>query len=837
MIATGKRVFRKYLRQQVVALIRGIPLKTADGMQIGYLDELRYFHDRVTISGWCIEDHLHLNGGKHPKPIIRNIARQDVLQARPDFAPYGPQLGFTVESLWSGEPLTLTIRPGNGAGPDLKVRLPLPSPARMKIFHPKAMARFALSSLLVAPGVSLKLLRGQQIDIAALRRHYGLGGPERPLHDLDESLFADTAPTPPQTAITILLPVYNAFDLVQECLRRVEANTDLPWHLIVVEDCSTDDRVRPWLRNWAAGRADRVTLIENPENLGFIGSVNHGFTRAPTDRPLVLLNSDALVPQGWAGRLIAPLLADPKVASVTPMSNDATIFSVPLIALSRALPDGLADQIDQFARSISPDIAAPAPTGVGFCMAMSAAARKAVPQFDTAFGKGYGEEVDWCQRTLQLGMHHLGIGNLFVEHRGGQSFGSDVKAAAMLASGRIITRRYPGFDRDVQNYIAEDPLLGARLALGLAWAAGTAARAPDGPGKVPVYIAHSLGGGAESWLSRTIADDIAADRAAVVLRLGGQRKFRIELHVGGAVLAATTDDKAVLTRLMAPLSGHHFVYSCGVGDRAGVEVPGTILDLAGPEPDIRVLFHDYWPISPSYTLVDSDTVFRGVPDPSSQDPVHQSRDSAGNPVSLSQWQAAWGRLIAAAQEVTVFSDSSAQIVQAVWPDAADRLHLRPHALNLPDLTVPGDAEWLADNPGTIAVLGGIGIHKGAGYVSRIAADFARRPDAPRLVVIGEFDLAFPLPSGVVITGRYQLDDLPQLIERYRVQAWLMPSIVPETFSYATHEMLGTGLPVLSFALGAQGAAVAQAPKGHILPDESPETLLKTFRQATGKAAA
>ena len=104
---------------------------------------------------------------------------------------------------------------------------------------------------------------------------------------------------------------------------------------MLIEDASTDARVRPFLRDWAARQTrpntpGRVELIENETNLGFIGAVNRGLEVArAAGHPVVLLNSDAFVPAGWAGRLIAPMLADDSVATVTPMSNDAEIFSVP----------------------------------------------------------------------------------------------------------------------------------------------------------------------------------------------------------------------------------------------------------------------------------------------------------------------------------------------------------------------------------------------------------------------------------------------------------------------------------------------------------------------------
>ena len=100
-----------------------------------------------------------------------------------------------------------------------------------------------------------------------------------------------------------------------------------------------------------------------------------------------------------------------------------------------------------------------------------------VPRLDTAFGRGYGEEVDWCRRIRALGGRHLGLGNLFVEHRGAGSFGSADKARLVAANGAIISRRYPGYDAEVQRFVATDPLLTPRLALAVAWAAGAAGTA------------------------------------------------------------------------------------------------------------------------------------------------------------------------------------------------------------------------------------------------------------------------------------------------------------------------------------------------------------------------
>jgi len=53
----------------------------------------------------------------------------------------------------------------------------------------------------------------------------------------------------------------------------------------------------------------------------------------------------------------------------------------------------------------------------------------------------------------------------------------------------------------------------------------------------------------------------------------------------------------------------------------------------------------------------------------------------------------------------------------------------------------------------------------------------------------------------------------------------MPSIWPETFSFVTHELISTGVPVISFDLGAQGSAVRAYRLGHVVPLSSAKQLL------------
>jgi glycosyltransferase involved in cell wall biosynthesis len=318
---------------------------------------------------------------------------------------------------------------------------------------------------------------------------------------------------------------------------------------------------------------------------------------------------------------------------------------------------------------------------------------------------------------------------------------------------------------------------------------------------LPIYLAHSLGGGAEDYLRARLAGDLqpAGAGAAVVLRVGGALRWHVELHLPQGTLSGGTDDFAFVQRLLAPIKARDIVYSCGVGHPDPAELPARLLSLRqGPGDRIEVLMHDYLPVSPSYTLMDADGRHRGLPDPAGDDPAHSPR---GTP--LARWQRDWGRLIEAADKVTVFSRDSYRLMQGAYPQASKTLHLRPHRLaDIPPCVAR------TSGPPVIGVLGNIGQPKGAAVMAELSRRL-QHSDA-RLVLIGSLDPAYTLSPDARIHGHYDRAEIATLAARYGIDRWLIPSIWPETFSYATHEALATGLPVWCFDLGAQGEAVRAA---------------------------
>lgn len=601
--------------------------------------------------------------------------------------------------------------------------------------------------------------------------------------------------------VDIILPVFNAYDDLCMCLDRLEKFTATNHRIVIIDDASTDHRVKPLILEFMARRLN-VEFIQNRSNLGFVSSVNLGLSISLGH--VVLLNSDALVAARWLDRLLVPIRSCPDIASVTPMTNNGEIASVPVICRAGALPEGLLDQINSVAMLLDPlKAVADVPTGVGFCMAISRHWLERVPNFDVAFGRGYGEEVDWCQRVAAQGARHVLTGAVFVEHRGGMSFGSE-KANRIAVNNRVISKRYPTYDADVEAFIRSDQAVGQRIVLGLAVA-------DQHVDALPIYLGHRLGGGAEHWLAEEISRHLDRGRSVAVLRDGDVAdSVLFELHgVNGVTSGQVPLDD--MPKYFAGLTRLRLVYSNLVAARAPLELLARAVSSLKPIDEFEIVFHDFLPLCPSYNLINTDGTFCGLPEDASCQRCYAAlaTTSGQRPATIGDWRNSWRLFMYRATDIVVFSEDSRKQVERVWPDLADQIEVRPHRpKHLPNLIVGHPRSRF-----TVGVLGGIGYSKGAKVLRDLAACMTDDMD---IVVIGKLDPSYTHPR-ITVHGAYDRVEIAALAGNYRVDCWFIPSIWPETFCYAAYEALATGLPVFVYDLGAQAAAASAAKNGYLLP--------------------
>lgn len=251
----------------------------------------------------------------------------------------------------------------------------------------------------------------------------------------------------------IILPVFNAYEHLVACLESLDAHCPHA-EVLVVNDASTDSRIQPLLQAWADSGQFRK-LIVNTENRGFVHSANLGLSGCQND--VVLLNSDTVVTQGWLEALAACLASDVSIATATPWTNNGEIVSFPLFCAAAVVPENLAEIAAVIGQAGAPEYPV-LPTAVGFCMAISRQAISQVGMFDEdTFGRGYGEENDFCMRAAQKGMKSVLCDNAYVAHAGNASFGPEGLKPDENSMGRLL-QRHPGYQCLVATFIKDDPL-------------------------------------------------------------------------------------------------------------------------------------------------------------------------------------------------------------------------------------------------------------------------------------------------------------------------------------------------------------------------------------------
>ena len=255
-------------------------------------------------------------------------------------------------------------------------------------------------------------------------------------------------------SFTVILPVYNAYHTLLDCLQSLllsEGNFDVH----IINDASTDKRVLPLLEVFISKNNLNWKLESNRKNLGFVETVNIGMQLSTKD--VVLLNQDVILATQTLHLLHQKAISENDLASLTPLSNNAEIASVPKICTNNTMPLNIETRAMVCAQTTSP-IFPEIPTGVGFCMYITRTALNKIGYFDAqTFGHGYGEENDFCCRATAAGLKNIICDTAYAAHIGNQSF-SELGMKPNEKALSIIQERYPWYIDAVKLFIKNDPL-------------------------------------------------------------------------------------------------------------------------------------------------------------------------------------------------------------------------------------------------------------------------------------------------------------------------------------------------------------------------------------------
>ena len=213
---------------------------------------------------------------------------------------------------------------------------------------------------------------------------------------------------------SVIVPVYNALEFARACVESVyDAQTRVPFEVIVVDNGSSPD-VAAWLAE-EQGQRRHLVVLRFDQPLGFARAVNEGARRAKYDS-LILLNSDAVVTDGWLDGLRDALLSNAQLGVVSPLTNYA--------ANPRQVdPEAEFFHPREYAAKIRDrkELIFEPERVVFFCVMIRRALWELLAGLEEGYGVGNGEDNDFCLRARLAG-YRLGVArNVFVFHGEGHT--------------------------------------------------------------------------------------------------------------------------------------------------------------------------------------------------------------------------------------------------------------------------------------------------------------------------------------------------------------------------------------------------------------------------------
>ncbi|WP_428490918.1 glycosyltransferase [Rhodopila sp.] len=573
----------------------------------------------------------------------------------------------------------------------------------------------------------------------------------------------------------------------KRCVGSVLACRDFPLaRIIVVDDQASDPELHTWLRQLSAER--QILLIRNRRRMGVARSADRGM-EATADHDIVLLSSDSEVNAGWLQRLTAHAYSQPKIATVSPLGN--------LASLGRYQDaDGAGPAIDELCRLVNVGRSATTETATDHCLYIRRAAMLAVGGLGGKPSSG----------------DDLAIGDL----------GARATAAGWLH--RIAFDTFSPNDGMRSIAQAKDRYATSEGAAAFQFAIAAALFRRSGL-PVILMISHDFGGGVRRHIDSLV--ERFGDTARVLLLQATDRGAALSLPAmpgdppNRAVLtlpAERLDDLVAVLRSanLSRIHIHHLL-------RIDLDIRALIHRLRLP---FDVTVHDYFAICPQVNLLRwPEGIYCGEPGPADCNACIAEKSSHGARDIVS-WRRGWAWQFIEADRV-------------ICPSADVKARLDRHGIGARAIVVPHEPQagttWatrlprFTKPPLRIVLLGALANHKGSRCVAEVAQ--AAAAGSIELHLIGYLEDSFPKPAAklIKVTGQYLDGDLPALLKRIDPHVFWFPSTAAETYSYTLSTAIETGRPIVATDLGSFTERLAARPLSWLVDHRaSAKTWLATF---------
>lgn len=591
--------------------------------------------------------------------------------------------------------------------------------------------------------------------------------------------------------VSVVVPIYRDVKTTKECVDSVlAAKSNIPYKLILINDCSPEKEMYQYLSSLE--KRVELEVLTNEVNLGFVGTVNRGMSLYP-NTDVILLNSDTLVADHWIDRIFLHL--NNKIGTITPFSNNATICNYPDIEGFSDFKEGESLALFNQAFFLANEgESVEIPTAVGYCMFISRECLNEVGLFDKeTFGKGYGEENDFCLRASALGWKHLLAGDVFVYHKGEVSFAAD-SSPGKKAATKILREKYPFYDSLIIKHLEENPALSLRLK-----ATAEIYKAKNKP--VVLLVSHSLGGGTEKHIE-DIRKRNASKYSYIMLRPAempveeGDFVLEFENHqkkmqfIGNKELSLSFARDFLKLFSISEVQVHHVL-----GFGFSVEELLKSLNLS-----YQLSVHDYFMICPQITLTNEEGDYcRELGEESCN--ICISKRATWGARDIVSWRDKYRGLILNSNKIVCPSKDVQNRMKRYIP--SPNYSVVPHEEIKSSFTYYLKKISQAEKF-KIAVIGAIWPHKGASLILEVAKKIKRENLPYEITIIGYYykGLEEEAAKYMSITGEFSDENLRQILQATDPDLIWFPARCPETYSFTLSAAINFGRPILSADIGA-----------------------------------
>lgn len=611
--------------------------------------------------------------------------------------------------------------------------------------------------------------------------------------------------------VDIVVPIYNAYEYTEECIKSILKYTNLQEHtLLLINDKSPDERIMPMLQKYANENKDKnIVVLENKENMGFVKTVNKGMKYSEND--VILLNSDTEVTKNWLEKIINCAYSNEYIATVTPFTNNGTIFSIPNFGVDNELPTNLslekfAELVEKCSEKIYPEVT----TGNGFCMYIKRTVIDEIGIFDDiTFEKGYGEENDFCYRALDYGYINVLCDDTFIYHKGTQSFKKENMTQSRIELSKkhmkLLTDKYPIYVRKTDNFIFNNPFKEIQENININLAIYNKKRI--------LFLINEweenmeMTGGTSLHL-KDIIQKVRNEQACFVLApnkndisifdiylYSGEygRKiysFKTQILDYGQNVYTNNSYKKILENLFETykfdiLHVQHFLFQSF-----------DAIDIAKKYGTYSIIsLHDMYMLCPSINMVYEEKYCQ-INEKKDCIKCLKYRYGIENNIT-NNWKSTCNKVLKKFDKIIVPSENTKKMYMKAYTDL--NIDVVEHGVNVIETIEKNNQE--DDGVYNIAFVGVMAPHKG----SRILESMIENNRSN--IKIHLFGKAYDKRltknrTNYIYHGKYKREELPELLIENNIKLVCIFSTVPETYSYTLTETLMAKTPVISFNIGA-----------------------------------